>query len=137
MQSTTEAKKLTLKALKKKFGEVYLIKEPYWTAGRKFGWTDEYSMPGIGIRLDRLYGEGIFYCRVMKSAEAKGKVYAIDRLAAKRFAKAHQAVYDARLTTRLIVIPWSMFEVVYDPNATAKPNTVESVNVINEVMPLF
>ena len=79
------------------------IKEPFYTAGRKYGWVGKPI--GIGINLQELVGDDTIEITVGNSP----KVWIISKTKARELIKTYQSYYDAR-GTRLGVLPWQAFE---------------------------
>lgn len=78
------------------------IKEPFYTAGKKYHWLGKPI--GLGIKMSLLEGEGNLEVTVGDSAT----VYVIDKQEARAFVARYKSVFDAKGTT-LGVIAWNMF----------------------------
>ena len=78
------------------------IKEPYYTAGKKYRWSGKPI--GLGIDLKLLDGGGILEVTV----GASPKVWQIDKKMARDFVRERDSYYQAR-GTMLGVIAWSKF----------------------------
>ena len=76
-----------------------LKKGPYWSAASKFGWG--LALPGIGINLKLLEGEGFIDVKVGDDPET----YRYSKGEAKEFARLHNSYHTAR-RTKLAVVPW-------------------------------
>jgi len=79
------------------------IKEPFYTAGKKYGWMGKPI--GLGINLKELEGEGDLEVTVGDAP----KVWVIDKEKARRLIETYQSYHDAR-GTRLGVIAWHEFQ---------------------------
>jgi len=89
------------------------IKEPYYTAGKRYGWSG--NSAGLGIALHLLEGEGLLSVTV----EDKPTVYQIEKWIARKLIHQYQAYHQARGTT-LGVIPWKSFTAVKPKEETPK-----------------
>ena len=81
------------------------IETPFFSAGKQYGWGEEYNSVGLGIRMNLVMGEGILYLTVGDSE----KVYRIDKAKGREIVKKYNSYHDAK-GTRLAVIPWDAFE---------------------------
>lgn len=84
--------------------DIIHIQEPFFTAGRLYGWMGKPI--GLGIDLRLLQGEGNIYVRVGIS----DKIWILDKQIARRFVQKHQSYYDAKGGVRLGVLAWDLFE---------------------------
>jgi len=82
--------------------EILHILEPYYTAGKKFGW--EGNSVGIGIDWRILQGDGFLKVKVGDSE----KVWVIDKKKARGFCQRYKSFHDIK-TVKLGVIAWWMF----------------------------
>lgn len=84
------------------------INEPFYTAGRKYGWDG--PTIGLGIRKELLEGEGLLKVRV----SGKPTIYTIDKLKARDIALKYRSFHTARSVT-IWVLPWSEFDKIEPP----------------------
>ena len=80
------------------------IEQPFYSAGRKYGWPGDPQ--GIGIAAHLLNGEGDLEVKIGKKIE----IYKIDKKKARELVTKYKSVYIAK-TMRLGVIPLSEFRV--------------------------
>jgi len=96
------------------------IKEPYYAAGRDYGWLEEHKSPGLGIRRSLLLGEGTLRVTVKNSKT----VYRIDKNFARNISVKYDSTYvvedDYGNQIELAVIPWSAFVRDDEPVKTKK-----------------
>lgn len=83
------------------------IKEPFYTAGKKFGWQGKSI--GLGINLRLLDGDGDLELTVGDSKD----IWTINKNKARELVNRYQSYYQAR-GTRLGVLPWYEFEKVQE-----------------------
>jgi len=85
------------------------IQEPFWSAGKQYGWP--YKSPGLGIDLRELAGEGNLSVIVGKD---KDTIWTMDKLRARKLTETHQSYFQAK-SIRLAVLPWDQFEKSKEP----------------------
>lgn len=83
--------------------EIIHIKEPFYTAGKLYGWIGKSI--GVGIDLRKIIGDGNLFIRVGNSE----KVWCVDKEIARQFIKNHKSYYDAK-GIKLGVLAWNLFK---------------------------
>lgn len=78
------------------------IKEPFWSAGQKYGWQG--SRTGIGIKLEELNGKGPLFITIADRPE----IYQIEKDRARNLVEKYNSIFIAR-GTKLGVIPLQEF----------------------------
>lgn len=82
--------------------DIIHIKEPFFTAGKKYKWPGKAI--GLGIDLKLMQGDGKIRVKVGNSE----KVWWLSKLTARDFCQKHQSYFQAK-TVRLGVIAWHHF----------------------------
>ncbi len=87
------------------------IREPFYSAGKKYGW--EGATIGLGIKLEKLNGEG----ELLVTVGDKKDVWKIDKKTAREFVDKYKSTFNPPrgFGTVLGVIAWSQFTRVIDP----------------------
>lgn len=86
-----------------------IIKEPFWSAGQKYGW--EGSRTGIGLNVlhfEGLNDEDILQVKIQITKNEAGD-YQIQKAKARELGKKYNCFFRAKDGTRLIVLPLSEF----------------------------
>jgi len=91
------------------------IKEPWWGAGKKFGWS---PLPGVGIAEPNFRGEGDMEIEILHSS-FKGKVFKISKVEAIKIVKQHNSL-DFRMGVKLGVLPIHKLQDETNPVETPK-----------------
>ena len=84
--------------------EIIHIKEPFFTAGRLYGWSGKAI--GLGIDLRKFLGDGNMYVKVGDSE----KIWVVDKEIARKFVKKYESYYEAKGGVKLGVLAWDLFE---------------------------
>jgi hypothetical protein len=79
------------------------IREPFYSAGKKFGWPG--ASAGIGVMARLCRGEGILRVRVLSASDT---VYWIEKWRAREIVRRYRSFHMAK-STKLAVIPWNEF----------------------------
>ena len=86
------------------YKDIVFIKEPFYAAGKIYGWTHKYKSIGLGINLVKLEGDGLLWVRVGES----DKLYSIEKDLARKFIETYSSYHDAK-SVKLGVIAWDAF----------------------------
>lgn len=106
------------------------IKEPFYGAGTKYGWTkDGYHIWGIGIKMTDLLNNKDL------ELEVRDKTYKIKTLTIKPFVNRYNSFYRAKNDTNLAVFSFSLLELVN--NGSEEINSPKNANLKQSVMKLY
>jgi len=96
------------------------IKEPYYTAGKQFGWPG--PMIGFGIKKSYLEGEGNLIVKVNKNK----KTWACEKSTLREFTSKYNSYCTAKRNHAVVlaVVPWHIFKEVYEPKAVVTEEPV-------------
>jgi len=88
------------------------IKEPFYKAGKIFGWKDK--SPGLGLNLKVVEFVLKTKCTLIIHVETAGKDYWLKSDVMKAFLQAHDTTYKIRDTV-LQIIPWKLCTRYHQP----------------------
>ena len=84
------------------------INEPFYSAGKKYGWMSEYPSIGVGIALTRFGEED-----VVVKVKGNDKYWSISYREAARIVKKYGSTFSTDDGTFLWILPWKAFKEVY------------------------
>jgi hypothetical protein len=87
--------------------KILMIPEPYWNAGREFGWDGQFSQIGIPIDIPYIKGEGYLHIQV----QGRPDIWAVSKARARAIVL-HYKAYRVINGVKHCVVPWAAFNKV-------------------------